>query len=179
MAKNVFETNRKKLFERMDDNSAAVIFAGEAPYKRGDEKYPFSPDRNFYYVTGIARENMILLMKKTDGTEDAELYIPRDNGIMAKWIGANMTPEEATEVSGIADISFVDAFETDFADFLFRNNIKHVYLDMENRDWNADFYPALKFAGTLQRKYPAMTLTDLYPILATFVSSRMNGSWNA
>ena len=39
--------NRNKVFKRMLDNSVLILFAGHAPYKRGDEKYEFSPDRHF------------------------------------------------------------------------------------------------------------------------------------
>ena len=60
-AENIFEKDRRKLLERMETQSAAVLFAGRAPYKRGDEKYPFSPDRNFYYATGIDKEECMLL----------------------------------------------------------------------------------------------------------------------
>ena len=49
----IWKKNREKLLARMEMFSAAVLFAGKAPIKRGDENYPFSPDRNFYYVTGI------------------------------------------------------------------------------------------------------------------------------
>ena len=61
MAEPFFIKNREKLFSNLKDNSVAVLFAGKAPVKRGDEYYPFSPDRNFYYVSGIDRENCILL----------------------------------------------------------------------------------------------------------------------
>ena len=61
--KEAFRKNREKLFNRIEMFSAAVIFAGKAPYKRGDEKYPFAPDRNFYYLTGIDREDCILFWR--------------------------------------------------------------------------------------------------------------------
>lgn len=61
----IWKKNREKLLARMEMFSAAVLFAGKAPIKRGDENYPFSPDRNFYYVTGIEREDCILFLAKT------------------------------------------------------------------------------------------------------------------
>ena len=70
----------------MKDNSIAVVFAGEAPVKRGDENYPFSPDRHFYYLTGVERERIILAMTKINGKNNAVLYIEPHNGQMAKWI---------------------------------------------------------------------------------------------
>ena len=38
---------------------AAVVFSGRAPMRSADGAYPFSVDRDFYYLTGIDHENMI------------------------------------------------------------------------------------------------------------------------
>lgn len=160
-----FRHNREKLLRGMEAGDAAVFFAGKAPTKRGDEAYPFSPDRNFYYLTGIEREECILFLAKTaDGTQEM-LYIPRDNGILAKWVGANMTPQEAMAASGIAAIAFLDEMEGDFAQHCFKNGVKRVWLDLENRDW-ATPTPALAFAERLRRELPQVTIADSYPVLA-------------
>lgn len=161
--KEICKKNREKLFNRIEMFSAAVLFAGNAPYKRGDEKYPFSPDRNFYYLTDIDREDCILFLAKTRTGVEEILYIPRDNGIMAKWVGANMTAEEATERSGIGQIAFLDEFEGDFSSYLFKNGIKKLWLDLENREWNDALSPALEFAEKVRRNAPQMTIGDLYP----------------
>lgn len=164
MTERFFIDNRRKLAARLEEGSAAVLFAGKAPLKRGDEYYPFSPDRNFYYVTGVERENCVFLMAKVAGGLQETLFIPRDNGILAKWVGANMTVEEAEEISGMTDIRTIDAFTDDFAQMVFRNNIAKIYLDLEHREWDDVLTPALRFAKELREKYPAMAVGDLYPI---------------
>jgi len=164
MTERFFIDNRRKLAARLEEGSSAVLFAGKAPLKRGDEYYPFSPDRNFYYVTGVERENCVFLMAKVAGGLQETLFIPRDNGILAKWVGANMTVEEAEEISGMTDIRPIDAFTDDFAQMVFRNNIAKIYLDLEHREWDDVLTPALRFAKELREKYPAMAVGDLYPI---------------
>ena len=164
MTETFFIDNRRKLAARLEEGSAAVLFAGKAPLKRGDEYYPFSPDRNFYYVTGVERESCVFLMAKVAGGLQQTLFIPRDNGILAKWVGANMTAEEAEEISGMTDIRPIDAFADDFAQMVFRNNITKIYLDLEHREWDDVLTPALRFAKELRAKYPAMAVGDLYPI---------------
>lgn len=164
MAKLFFTQNRKRLAERMPQNSIAVLFAGKAPCKRGDEYYPFSPDRNFYYLTGIEREDMIFVLAKYGTQTEEILFLPRDNGELAKWVGANMTPEEAQEVSGITDLRPLDAFLEDFATLVFRQNITTLCLDMEHRQWADTQTPALRFAAECRANYPAMQFLDLYPI---------------
>ena len=160
--KEAFQKNREKLLNRIEMFSAAVLFAGKAPYKRGDEKYPFSPDRNFYYATGIDREDCILFLAKTRDSVEETLYIPRDNGAMAKWVGANMTAAEAREASGVENIGWIDEFESDFAAYIFKNGIKKLWLDMENREWNDPISPALEFAEKARRNAPQMVFGDLY-----------------
>ena len=158
--------NREKVLKRMLNDSVLILFAGKAPYKRGDEKYPFSPDRNFYYVTGIDRENEIIMFVKTETQQSVTLYIERDNGYLAKWVGANITAEEASEISGISDISYTDKFYSDLSDTIFKNNIKHIYADLEDRDWDASETESLKFAFEFRKKYPAVDMIDAYPFFA-------------
>lgn len=160
--KEAFKKNREKLLNRIEMFSGVVLFAGKAPFKRGDEKYPFSPDRNFYYATGIDREDCILFLAKTRTGVQETLYIPRDNGVMAKWVGANMTAEEATEASGIETIGWIDEFESDFASYIFKNGIKKLWLDVENREWDDALSPALEFAEKVRRNAPQMVFGDLY-----------------
>ncbi|MGN0135977.1 aminopeptidase P N-terminal domain-containing protein [Anaerotignum sp.] len=160
--KEAFKKNREKLLNRIEMFSAAVLFAGKAPFKRGDEKYPFSPDRNFYYAAGIDREECILFLAKTRTGVEEILYIPRDNGVMAKWVGANMTAEEARAASGVEHIGWIDEFESDFASYIFKNGIKKLWLDMENREWDDAPSPALEFAAKVRNNAPQMVFGDLY-----------------
>ena len=51
------------------------MFAGNAPKKSGDENYPFTPNRNFYYFTGIDEEGPILIISKIKGIISERLFI--------------------------------------------------------------------------------------------------------
>ena len=165
MEESIFYTkNRKKLANRLENGTAAILFAGCAPYKRGDEVYPFSVDRNFYYVTGVEEENCIFLMTKQHDQVQETLYIPRDNGPLAKWVGETISPQEAEKISGMAQISYVDLFRQDLADTILRQGLTKVALDLENRDWQAAPVTGVSFALEVKQQYPAMELVDLYPV---------------
>ncbi len=161
MAEPFFIKNREKLFSKLEQNSVAVLFAGNAPTKRGDEKYPFSPDRNFYYVSGIDKQNCILFFTKNDN--EVTLYIERDNGILQKWVGANMTEEQAKQISGIQNIRYIDQFEQDFAEYVFKNNIQICYMDMECREYG-NITPALQYAEKVRKYFPAVVQKNIYTI---------------
>ena len=64
-----YKARRHKLLEKVKDNSVIVLFAGNAPKKTADEAYPFTPNRNFYYLTGVQEPDHILLMSKINGKE--------------------------------------------------------------------------------------------------------------
>ena len=157
--KEHFEKNRKKLFDIMEEGSIAVLFAGEAPVKRGDENYPFSPDRHFYYLTGIERERMILAMIKTKGCENSVLYIEPDNGQQAKWIGATMTKGEAQQASGIECVKFLEDYENDMKEF--SKYVSKIYLDGERVDLKENCMPE-----GMRKYFPLQQFEDLFPIIS-------------
>ena len=75
MKSSVFTKNRENLLKKLEDNSLLVLFAGEAKRKTADEYFQFTPNRNFYYLTGVDEEKHILMIKKINGVVDEVLYI--------------------------------------------------------------------------------------------------------
>jgi Xaa-Pro aminopeptidase len=105
---------REALFARMEEGSFAVFFAGEAPHKTTDQYYPFTVNRNFHYLTGLSREQFILVLIKGSAKTLEYLFIEEPSDYATKWLGRRMTKEEAAEVSGIpaTQILYVEAFQT-------------------------------------------------------------------
>lgn len=159
--KEFFMRNRKNLGESIEEG-IIVIFAGKAPYKSADETYPFTPNRNFYYLTGIEEEQIILIIAKKNKKIKEHLYIQRPDPVMARWVGATISEEEAEEVSGIENIGYVDKFFDDFPIFINRSGFNKVYLDLERREWEENFTPAQIFAKELREKYPYVKIENIY-----------------
>ena len=67
MNNTVYKNNREKLMKTIEDNSIVILFAGNAPKKSADEAYQFTPNRNFYYFTGIEEEEHIAVFTKING----------------------------------------------------------------------------------------------------------------
>lgn len=110
----IYTNRRKALMEQKEGPCAAVIFSGCAPMKSLDESYPFAVDRNFFYLTGIERENMILVLKKSyTGDYSETLYIEPYDEVLAKWVGGRMREAEATEISGITSVRNIGDFDDD------------------------------------------------------------------
>ena len=144
---------RQALLEGLLEGDGLVLFAGKAPNKRGDEDYPFTPDRNFYYLTGIDRQEMVLYLEKTPSGTREQLYIPPDNGQMARWIGANMTAEEATKRSGIEDIRFLADWEREKQAL----SCKRLYLDQSRVDLTEEETKGSFFEGPVADCAPLLS----------------------
>jgi len=166
MAKNCV-SNRKRFAGHMENGSALVLFAGEPPVKRGDELYPFAPQRNLLYLTGIDAPRVILLMvKSATGVVSECLYLERFDELAAKWTGAPLSAAEAETYSDITTFSHIDAFENELAAILVRRGIGTVYIDMENRSFTAPLTADLAFAAQLRERFPHTAQVNAYPLFA-------------
>ena len=162
MDKELFINTRKKLEENLENNSVLLLFAGKAPYKSADELYPFSPNRNFYYLTGIDRDKIILLISKIDGKITEKLFIERPDPVMAKWVGATITDEEAKETSGIDNIEYLDNFHRSIGSILGWSRIEKLYLDLERQELQKPMTESQEFAKMINEKYPYMQIKNIY-----------------
>ena len=166
MNKNFFTINRQKLGEVISSNSMAIFFAGQAPYKSADETYPFTPNRNFYYLTGIDEEKIIMMMVNINGKISEILFIQESDPVMAKWVGETISEDEAKEVSGIEDIRFLKDFESTVASYFDRFNMQNMYLDLERQEFNIMKTSSQNFAKELVERYPYIRIKNIYHDIA-------------
>ena len=164
MKADFFKNNRKRLLEKIKDNSIVILFAGNAPKKTADETYLFTPNRNFYYSTGISEENHILLMSKIDGVEKTTLFIKDIDLDLERWIGKSIRKDEATEVSGIEEVKFKSQFESDIHKLLCLKEEINLYLDLERDSISAPFSIANEFAKSIVSKYPQVMVKNIFSI---------------
>lgn len=104
----MFTERRKQLFDKLPEESITLFFSGKAPYKVGDEKYAFSVDRSFYYLSGLDKENMILALIRHGEVTKELLFIERYDEELAKWVGGRLMPEEAEEISEVNEIYWLE-----------------------------------------------------------------------
>ncbi len=166
MKKEVFIKNRDNLANLLENNSLVILFAGEAVFKSADEKYPFTPNRNFYYLTGINEEQHILVMEKQNDELFETMYILRPDEMQEKWTGKTIRDYEAREVSGIEEVKYLDNFHADLNNLLISGNIKNVYLDLERRGFNEELRFPQSFAKNLKKKYADITVKNVYNEIA-------------
>lgn len=158
-----FVNNRNNLIESLNDKTLLAVFSGTAPHRSADAYYFFDVNKNFYYLTGIQREKFIYAAIKTMGIVEEFLFIEKTDPVLEKWIGKRMTKEEATEISGIKTIHFLEEFHGKINSLIASNNkpIEKVALDMYRNAFDDKHSPAGDFASYIKEKYPQITIEDI------------------
>lgn len=162
MIKNIYKINRNNLLDKIKDNSMVILFAGKAIQKTGDQNYPFTPNRNFYYLTGIKEEEHILVMSKINGVKSSKLYIKDINLELEKWNGKTIRKEEAIEVSAVDEVKFKGQFDADIHGMITMKEEINLYLDLERIGLNGNEKISHKFANEIVIKYPQVRVNNIY-----------------
>jgi len=165
---NQYSSRREKIFKSLKSNCAIMLFSGKAPMRSEDEAYEFCVNRNFYYLTGLQKEDMVLLMTYIDGVSHEYLFLLSYNELLAKWVGGRMLPSEAKQVSEIEDVRDVSEIDDVVSMLLdrtrFDNSFKF-YFDMWHYNMDQEATPATNYANKLKQRYPYLIVKDIYPVL--------------
>lgn len=163
----MFKERRKQVLDTLPNNAIALVYSGQAPYKVGDEKYPFAVNRNFYYLTGIDREDMMLVLVKCAGMQRELLYLERYDEQLAKWVQARMLPKQATAISGIVNVQYIDEMRDDIGAWLNRMQTEDVTIwsDFTKQEYAQSNSPVENFMIKCREKYPWVTVKNLSGIL--------------
>ena len=103
----MFDKNRQKVIGALPAGTYGVWESGTPRPRIGDQFYPFTPERDFYYLTGLTDPNLKLLLT-CEG--EARLFVERPDPIRVKWVGAPLTKGEARILSGITRVEYLDEF---------------------------------------------------------------------
>ncbi|MFD6510508.1 aminopeptidase P family protein [Bacillus sp. NPDC060175] len=163
MKSTFFAQNRERLVNTLPDESITILFAGQSPHMSADAHYKFVPNRNFYYLTGIDEPNIIFVLKKFGNSVEETLFIEKSDPVLEKWVGKTVSKEEAEQISGIKKVVYIESFEKTMTNTLFAENVKHVYLDLERREWKGTETKPLAFAKHVREQYPHITIGNVYP----------------
>ena len=101
---------RENLFDKMEDFSILIIFAGVEKTRSADSTYPFVVNRNFYYLTQIEQADSVLVMVKTPASKETYLFVSPYDEKKEKWTGKILKVNEAREISFIDNVLFSDRY---------------------------------------------------------------------
>lgn len=175
MIKNEYVNRRNWLCEMLEDQSFALFASGESKHKSLDQNFKYFPERNFFYLTGLTRENFILLLARNKGVLIDYIFIEEPSEYADKWLGKRMTKEEVSEVSGI-DVNrvlYLNAFSnflnarimTDSRQLLLKKVPQILYLDMYRSKAMTQPISFNSF-GKLVEQYPELHLKNIGDMVA-------------
>ncbi|MEG1043211.1 MAG: aminopeptidase P N-terminal domain-containing protein [Oscillospiraceae bacterium] len=162
MDKNFFIRNRQKLINSMQDNSAALLFAGKDVVKSEDENYPFYVNNNFFYMTGLSEHDLILVITKRKGIAKQILFINDYSEKYQLWRGRQLTDIIAKEISGIDEVKYLSTFENFVFNLLTPTMVENVYLDLYRDVSDKVVYPSFELAEKIKSNYPHILIKNVY-----------------
>lgn len=112
------KARRARVLERLTPDSMLILWSAPVKVYSLDVEYEFRQDSNFYYLTGIDQPESILVMMPGNRQRREILFVRPRNPGREHYEGHFLTPEEATEASGIATVHLTSAFETFLASIL-------------------------------------------------------------
>lgn len=165
---------RNQYAKNIESHTLSLFFSGKSLQKSGDQHFPFSVNRNFFYLTGILQENVILLIAKGDTNVESYLFLEEIDPVKALWDGAGLTFEEAAktseiDVKNVRDIKTLDLFISQLLSTSRRalfGFIDTVYLDLERQSDTSDDTLSIRYAKQLKDKYPFVQTKTSQMILA-------------
>lgn len=111
---NEFVKRRQALLDQMSENSIAILPAAPEKNRNRDVNYPFRQESDFYYLSGFAESDAVLVLIPGREHGESVLFCKEKDPKKEMWDGYLAGPEGATE-----DFKFDDAFpSSDIDDIL-------------------------------------------------------------
>lgn len=153
---NIFINNRRRFTAAMKPSSIAIFNSNDEMPSNGDALYPFKQNSDLYWLTGIEQEDTMLVLfpGNTDEQYREVLVLVRPNEKMEKWIGKRLRREEATAISGISKIIWLDSIDAALQTWI--HLAERIYLNTNENDRKDSKIQTrdYRYALQMQQQYP-------------------------
>ena len=153
---NIFINNRKRFVKEMQQNSIAVIVSNDEFPSNGDALHSFKQNSDLFWLTGIEQEDsMLILFPDNSDTKYKEvLVLVRPNELKEKWDGKRLRANEATAISGIQTIVWLDSIDALLQTWI--HLADNIYLDSNENDRKANLVRSreYRFIDEMKNRYP-------------------------
>ena len=82
-----FAAHREKLYQSIAEKSLVVVYAGIPIHRNEDAYHDFAVNSQYFYLTGLERENTALVAYKGADKISEILFIEEPNPQMERWTG--------------------------------------------------------------------------------------------
>jgi len=140
----------------MKPNSIAIFVSNDEVPRNGDAIYNFQQNSDLYWLSGVMQEDsmVILFPDNPDPKYREVLVLVRPNEMKEKWDGKRLRREEATGMSGISTIVWLDTLDALLQTWI--HLADNIYLDTNENDRKASLVRTrdYRFVDEMQERYP-------------------------
>ena len=152
----IFLQNRKRFVEKMDKNSIAIFNSNDELPTNADQLFKFKQNSDLIWLTGIEQEDSMLILfpDNPDPKYREVLVLVRPNELKEKWDGHRLRRNEATAISGIQTILWLDVLDGMLQPWIHLSD--NIYLNSNENDRKANFVPVrdYRYAEQMKQRYP-------------------------
>ena len=153
---SIFIENRRKFMGRMEKQSIAIFNSNDELPVNGDALHKFKQNSDLYWLTGVEQEDSMLILfpDNPDKKYREVLVLVRPNELKEKWDGKRLRREEATAISGIETIIWLESLDAILQTWIHLSEI--IYLNTNENDRKASQLDVrdYRFAREMQARYP-------------------------
>ena len=153
---DIFINNRKRFVAGMQPNSIAIFVSNDEFPKNGDALHRFKQNSDLFWLSGIEQEDSLVILYPDHYDEQYRevLVLVRPNELKEKWDGKRLRAKEATAISGINTIVWVDSLEALLQTWI--HAADNIYLNTNENDRKASHIRTreYRFIDELKSAYP-------------------------
>ncbi|MGA0895979.1 MAG: aminopeptidase P N-terminal domain-containing protein [Flavobacteriaceae bacterium] len=167
LSSSFYCASRESFMKHLKPKSLAVFNSNDRYPISADSTLPFEQHRDLFYLSGVDQEESILVLFP-DALESKHreiLFVRETNAHIAVWEGAKLSKKEATALSGIETVYWLDDFKAVFQElstqcetFYFNKN-EHYRQAVETQTRED------RFIRWCKEQYPAHGVAKSNPIL--------------
>src|SRR5215218_277072 len=134
LSQELFVTNRRRFIEKMTPSSIAIFVSNDELPSNADALHTFKQNSDLYWLSGITQEDtmVILFPDNPDPKYREVLVLVRPVELKEKWDGKRLRKNEATAISGIETIVWVESLDALLQPWIHLADI--IYLDTNEND---------------------------------------------
>ncbi len=109
----LFQKNRYHFVSKMKPNTIAILTSNDVKHNNADDVMGFTQNNDLFYLSGIDQEETLLVLYPDAHKKEnkAILFIKETNEQIKIWDGEKLTKQQATAISGIDRVEWVQDFE--------------------------------------------------------------------
>ncbi|MFN4248925.1 MAG: aminopeptidase P family protein [Flavipsychrobacter sp.] len=163
----LFTQNRERFIKKMKPNSVAIFPGNPILPTNGDAIYTYRPNADVVWLSGVVQEKSMVILYPDNPDKNARevLVLIRPNEHLEKWEGHKLRKDEATAISGIKNVQWLDSIDAVLQ--VMMHHAENVYLNTNENDRldTSLFRPDLLFVHDFMKRFPLHEYERSAPIM--------------